>query len=223
MVVQHFFEKVKGGAWKDGQQAAVTSVVGGTDTVFIAPTGGGKTLVAIVAGLVLMDDVKHATTLVIAPTVALSEQHVTTINTTVGPLSAVFFQGSKSSVDVQTLVLERTPPFVVLSPEALPNLYAALRNRGRRITLIVVDEAHCVFEWGTEDFRKAYTNSFVRVRHAHTVGAPMPPILGLTATLRREDEQMLLTKLCMSPTNRVIHRFRVSHQCNNSRLAQSGH
>ena len=104
--VQHFFEKVKGGSWKEGQQDAVTSVAGGTDTVFVAPTGGGKTLVAIVAGLVLMDDVKNSTTLVIAPTVALSEQHVNTINATVRPGSAVFFQGTKSSEEVQTLVLD---------------------------------------------------------------------------------------------------------------------
>ena len=208
--VKYHFDLCKYKDMRPGQEAAVSSTIAGTDTVFIAPTGAGKTAVAIISGLVLMAGVRGPkTTSIVAPIIALCNQHVETINTSVGPDSAIFLWGACSTPELASKVLQQTQPLLICSPEVLANLYASLRNHGVTICAVVVDECHLAFEWGTPDFRPSYTAAFASVRRTHIHGAAMPPMLALTATLRRSDEALLQERLGMDPTETVVIRLPV--------------
>ena len=82
-------------------------------------------------------------------------------------------------------VLDDAPPFIVCSPEVLPNLYALLRNRGVSICMLVVDEAHCAFEWGTSAFRPRCLHRSTALTHCRCTNATNACVDGHTPCLRR--------------------------------------
>ena len=158
--------------FRPGQQAVIHSVVGGSDTIAVMPTGAGKSLCYQLPAVHL-----PGTTVVVSPLIALMKDQcdklnelgvaARQLNSTV-PAKEI----SASLEAIQAGEIE----FVFATPERLedPTFIAALR--GTKIDLFVVDEAHCVSEWG-HDFRPAFLSLGAAVK---ALGAP--PILALTAT-----------------------------------------
>lgn len=173
--------------FRQGQLEAVIEVLEGRDAVVLLPTGAGKSLIYQLAGLCL-----PGRTLVIDPLVSLIEDQARGLRA--HGIDRVFGL-TRDSIGVgdRTGLMQRAADaeayFVFISPERLQNqkFRLALRELATAtpINLAVIDEAHCVSEWGHQ-FRPSYLNiaRILRTFGADPSGAP-PPLLALTGTASR--------------------------------------
>lgn len=173
--------------FREGQLEAITEIVMGRDCVVLLPTGAGKSLIYQMAGLVL-----PGRTMVVDPLVALMEDQERSLKSqSIDRIAAI--SGFTAQAGQAERVLEQVQSgdalFVFLSPERLqiPRFREALTILATYspINLAVIDEAHCVSEWG-HDFRTAYLNVGRTLRRfgADSAGEP-PPLLALTGTASR--------------------------------------
>ena len=163
-----------------GQAEAVRSVVGGRDTLALLPTGGGKSAIYQLAGLE-----RPGGTLVVSPLIALQQDQLASLEELRLPARLLNATLSESEREGALRGFELGEiEFMLLAPEQLARPDVLGRLAAARPSLLVVDEAHCVSEWG-HDFRPEYRR-LGAVREA--IGSP--PILALTATASppvRED------------------------------------
>jgi len=158
--------------FRPGQQELIEAVLGGRDAVGILPTGGGKSLTYQLPALVLAKPV-----IVVSPLIALmQDQHDKLAEARIEAArldSTLNESEERAAVDD---VREGTAELVYVTPERLENVefFDALAAGGA--SLFVVDEAHCVSQWG-HDFRPAYLGLRDAARRLGR-----PPILALTAT-----------------------------------------
>ena len=154
------------------QEEVIESVLEGRDSLVLMPTGGGKSLCYQLPAL-LMDGV----TLVVSPLIALMKDQVDALKA--NDIPAAFINSTLPYREVDRVQMEAARGNVKLlyvAPErlAVPRFREFLR--AFRPSLIAVDEAHCISEWG-HDFRPDYRN--VRgLRH----DLPGVPVIALTAT-----------------------------------------
>jgi ATP-dependent DNA helicase RecQ len=166
-------ERLGFGRLRPGQAEAVEAVVAGRDTVVVMPTGAGKSAVYQLAGL-LIDGV----TVVVSPLVALQRDQVESIEQDEIAEAAHLNSSLRASerrealVDLEAGELE----FLFLAPEQFASEETLERVRRARPSLFVVDEAHCITEWG-HDFRPEYLRLGAVVAELGR-----PPVLALTAT-----------------------------------------
>ena len=150
------------------------AVVEGRDTLAVMPTGWGKSAIYQLAGLNL-----SGPTVVVSPLIALQRDQLEAIGEQeIGGAAAV--NSSLPDGEVREAfedLAEGEVEFFFLAPEQFSNQDALERVRGARPSLFVVDEAHCVSEWG-HDFRPAY----LRLRTVVESLDPRPTLLALTAT-----------------------------------------
>lgn len=154
------------------QQEIITNVLAGRSQLAILPTGGGKSLCYQLPSLLL----PHPT-LVVSPLIALMKDQVDGLQSLGIAAEALT---SRDPLDRQRQILTRwhrgTLRILYVAPERLRHPeWARLIGRSP-ISLLVVDEAHCISEWG-HDFRPDYR----RIRKFHQ-DINTPPILALTAT-----------------------------------------
>ena len=181
----------------EGQLDALIEVIEGRDCAVLLPTGGGKSLIYQLAGLCL-----PGRTLVVDPLVSLMEDQVRGLEANgidrVALLSSFQTrQGRREAVEEQIAAGEAL--FTFVSPERLQQsgfrttLQASVR--ASPVNLCVVDEAHCVSEWG-HDFRTSYLHlgRILRDVCAATDGTA-PPILALTGTASRAVLRDVLIEL----------------------------
>ncbi|MDE6843904.1 MAG: ATP-dependent DNA helicase, partial [Muribaculaceae bacterium] len=154
------------------QQDIIDSILSGHDTLGLMPTVGGKSITFQVPGLVL-----GGLTIVISPLVSLMKDQVDNLHR--HNIKAVFFHASMTRQEMriawEKLVHGRTS-FLYVAPERLYNKHFVSELRHLDVRLIVVDEAHCISQWGY-DFRPAYLN----IRSLRKV-LPHIPVMALTAT-----------------------------------------
>ena len=154
------------------QEEIIRSVLDGHDTLGLMPTGGGKSIVFQVAGLAT-----GRLTLVISPLVALMKDQVD--NLARHHVKAVYFHGGMTPVEHRIAwerIVNGRAAFLYCAPERLKNERFLSELRHLKPGLIVVDEAHCISQWGY-DFRP----SFLNIRDLRKV-LPSTAILALTAT-----------------------------------------
>jgi ATP-dependent DNA helicase RecQ len=155
-----------------GQADAVASVVEGNDTLALLPTGGGKSAIYQLAGLE-----RPGATLVVSPLLALQQDQLATLAELGLAGDALNSTRSESERESALGAFEAgETEFLLLAPEQLASAGVVERVARARPSLLVVDEAHCVSEWG-HDFRPEYRR-LGAVRRA--LGSP--PVLALTAT-----------------------------------------
>ena len=166
-----------------GQLEGVRSVLGGRDTLCVMSTGSGKTAIYELAGLLL-----PGPTIVVSPLIALQRDQVEAL----GEGQARMLNSSESAAERARAMAgaqDGETEFLLLAPEQLakPETLAQLARTSP--SLFVVDEAHCVSQWG-HDFRPDYLRLAAAIE---AVGRP--PVLALTATaappVRADIEQVL--------------------------------
>lgn len=154
------------------QEDIINSVLSGCDTIGLMPTGGGKSITFQVPGMI-----KDGITLVISPLISLMKDQVDNLRNK--HIKAVYFHsgmsGRETSIAWEKLVNGKAK-FLYVSPERLQNERFCLELKSLKISLIVVDEAHCISQWGY-DFRPSYMG-IKKLRKL--VGAV--PFLALTAS-----------------------------------------
>ena len=158
--------------FRPGQEEVIRSIVEGRDTVAVMPTGAGKSLCYQLPALHL-----PGVTVVVSPLIALMKDQTDKLVALGARARQV-----NSAVDARQLQVSLDAiragdvEFVFATPERLedPSFTEVLQRN--KIDLFVVDEAHCLSEWG-HDFRPAFLNLGTAIR---AVGAP--PVLALTAT-----------------------------------------
>jgi ATP-dependent DNA helicase RecQ len=183
--------------FREGQLDALFEVLEGRDCAVLLPTGAGKSLIYQLAGLIL-----PGRTLVIDPLVALMEDQIEGLRAH-GIDRVAAISSYTTMQGMGEALLERVSSgealFVFIAPERLQQqrFRQALRTVSQTspVNLAVVDEAHCVSEWG-HDFRTSYLNLGQTLREAckDIYGAP-PPILALTGTASRAVLRDVLIEL----------------------------
>ena len=169
-------ERFGHGDFRPGQERAVASVLGGRDTLVILPTGGGKSLCYQVPALLL-----DGLTVVLSPLISLMKDQVDALEAKGIPATFVNSSLSPSQISDRLSRAQRGEiKMLYVAPERFDVGSTAERLAASGVSLLAVDEAHCISEWG-HDFRPSYR----RVREIHAkLGAP--PIIALTATATPE-------------------------------------
>ncbi len=154
------------------QEDIIRSVIDGQDTLALMPTGGGKSICFQVPGLYL-----DGICLVISPLIALMKDQVHNLEQRGIPARAVYSGMPYAEID-RTFdnCIYGQIRFLYLSPERLTTELARERLQRMRVSLIAVDEAHCISQWGY-DFRPSYLE-IAKIREL----LPQTPVLALTAT-----------------------------------------
>lgn len=175
-------------SFRPGQEETLTSILAGQDTLAILPTGAGKSLLYQLPAYQL-----PGTILIISPLISLMQDQADRIARQ-GDFKEVVLNSQLGYADQQAILQTLGDyRFIFTSPETLSRgpVLGALRQL--TISLFVVDEAHCISEWGP-DFRPEYLLLADCRRHLQ----PAATLL-LTATATKRVEADILVKLGLDP------------------------
>jgi ATP-dependent DNA helicase RecQ len=163
--------------FRAGQEEVIRDVITNRDTIAILPTGSGKSLCYQLPAYT-----KNGTVLIVSPLVALMEDQVAIMKKN-GEKRVVALNSFLSYKDRQRIMTQlELYKFIFVSPEMLMQNNVAEQLKKLSIAFIVVDEAHCISQWGF-DFRPDYLRIGEFLQHLDR-----PNILALTATA---DNQVL--------------------------------
>jgi len=176
--------------FRPGQEAIVRDVLSQRDVLALMPTGGGKSLCFQLPALL-----QPGVTLVVSPLIALMQDQVRQLLN--NGISAAFINSSLDAADIQRrtqALLRGEYKLLYLAPERLllQEFFEGPLSRlcsGFGINAFVIDEAHCVSEWG-HDFRTEY-RQLARLRRRH----PEVPLLAFTATATARVRTDIITQL----------------------------
>jgi ATP-dependent DNA helicase RecQ len=184
---------------RPGQEEAVQSVLEGRDTVVIQPTGSGKSAIYQAAGLLM-----EGATIVVSPLIALQKDQVDAISHQPHDAAAAFVNSSMPAEELRDTfarVAAGEVEFVFLAPEQLrkPETIEILKEA--EPSLFVIDEAHCISEWG-HDFRPDYLRlSRIVQQLGH------PTVLALTATAAPNVRDEIVKRLSLRNPNVFVRGF----------------
>ncbi len=183
---------------RPGQQEAIEAVLAGRDTLAVMPTGSGKSAIYQIPGVAL-----HGPTVVVCPLIALQKDQIDSIEEQEVASAAVVNSVVPESERREALedVGEGDVEFVFLAPEQLRKPDTMDRLREGKPSLFVVDEAHCISEWG-HDFRPDYL-ALGGVIEA--LGHPR--VLALTATASPIVREEIVTRLGMRDPRVIVRGF----------------
>lgn len=165
---------------RPGQAEVVQAILAGQDAMGIMPTGGGKSLCYQLPALC-----REGLTVVVSPLIALMKDQVDALQTRGIPAAAVNSSlGAEEYRQVMQALRQGELKIIYVAPERFAQESFMSLLRGLQISLLAVDEAHCLSQWG-HDFRPDYLR-LGRVREA--LGYPQTVALTATATEHvRED------------------------------------
>ncbi|MES2486757.1 MAG: ATP-dependent DNA helicase RecQ [Bacteroidota bacterium] len=172
-------------AFREPQDKIIQTVLEGKDAFALMPTGGGKSICFQVPAMM-----QEGLCLVISPLIALMKDQVQNLDKR--GIKAIALTGSLSVNEISDL-LDNCKfggyKFLYLSPERLQADWIIERLKDLPISLVAVDEAHCVSQWG-HDFRPAYLKISALKKHLAKV-----PFMALTASATNRVQQDIITQL----------------------------
>ena len=158
------------------QREIIESIGAGRDTLGLMPTGGGKSIAFQVPALA-----KEGLCIVVTPLIALMKDQVANLRCR-GIKATAIYSGMRSSDIVKALenCIFGDYKFLYVSPERLSSELFLKKIQRVKVSMVTVDEAHCISQWG-HDFRPAYRE----VKQLREI-FPSVPVLALTATATPE-------------------------------------
>jgi ATP-dependent DNA helicase RecQ len=185
---------------RPGQLPAVEALAKGRDVLAVLPTGGGKSAIYELAGLL-----REGPTVVVSPLIALQDDQLAHLRAAGLPAIVLNSQQSAGTRAASLLAACDAGTFVFLSPEQLANGETRQALQRARPGLFAVDEAHLISQWG-RDFRPDYMRLGAQ---AETVGATTR--LALTATAAPPVRQEVIRRLGLRDPVVVIGDFDRPH------------
>ncbi|MEM8509404.1 MAG: RecQ family ATP-dependent DNA helicase [Bacteroidota bacterium] len=171
--------------FKGSQEIIITTLLEGKNVMALLPTGGGKSACYQIPALVL-----EGLCVVVSPLVALIHDQVSALKAK--GVKAVAITAGIPLKELDTLLdncIYGKVKFLYLSPERLEQGLVQERIRSMNVSIIAIDEAHCISEWG-HDFRPAYRKCSVLQQIK-----PKAPLIALTATATDRVVQDVLENL----------------------------
>jgi ATP-dependent DNA helicase RecQ len=180
--------------WRPGQHELIEAVVAGKNVLGIMPTGAGKSLCYQLPALFLPKP-----TLVISPLLALmQDQYDKLADADIEAAKLDSFLSASEEREMVESIEGGEHAIIYMTPERLENPASLDMLKQKGLSLVVVDEAHCISQWG-HDFRPSY----LFIRHALSE-LGNPPVLGLTATAPPEVAADILKQLAL-PDAQIIN------------------
>ena len=171
-------------AFRPGQEEIVRAVTAGRDTLAIMPTGGGKSLCYQLPALL-----REGVTVVISPLIALMRDQVRALRAAGVEAGALTSGNTEEETEaVWDALRDRRLKLLYLAPERLASVGTQDMLGRIGVSLIAVDEAHCVSQWG-HDFRPDY------LRIGELRAALDVPVAAFTATADAETRAEIIARL----------------------------
>ena len=185
-------------SFRPGQEEAIRAVLEGRDTLAVMPTGGGKSLCYQVPALM-----QESLTVIVSPLISRRKDQVDSLIQSSVADAATLHSGlsPEERWEVERRVRTGEIRMLYVAPERLRSLEFVLSLRRAGVGLFVVDEAHCISEWG-HDFRPDY---LFLPRAVRDLGNP--PVLALTATATPRVREDILRSLKMRDPEVVVTSF----------------
>ncbi|AQP52966.1 RecQ family ATP-dependent DNA helicase [Vagococcus penaei] len=168
---QLLYEKYGFTSFKPGQEETIKAALAGENTLAVLPTGTGKSLI-----YQFTSDCLAGQTIIVSPLISLMEDQVNQLRQ-LGEKSVVAINSQLSFFE-KNFVLSHISDYkyIFLSPETLVQETVIQHLKTCHISLFVVDEAHCISQWGN-DFRPDYLHLYHIIQELQE-----PLVMGLTAT-----------------------------------------
>ena len=185
-------------SFRPGQERLVDGILSGRDVLGIMPTGGGKSLCYQVPALLL-----PGLTLVISPLISLMKDQVAALTTAGVP--AAFFNSSQTLEEYRETwsgIRSRAYRLVYVAPERLENPRFVQLMGSQDVSLLAVDEAHCISQWG-QDFRPSY----LKIADFAAALGRRPIMAAFTATATARVQEDIVTQLDLQRPVRVVTGF----------------
>lgn len=184
---------------RPGQEEAVQSLLQKRDALIVMPTGSGKSAIYQIAGIMLPGAV-----LVVSPLIALQKDQVDSINALDGTAEAIVINSTLKAAEFHESleqVAQGCCKFIFLAPEQLHKEETLDLLEKTEISLIVIDEAHCISEWG-HDFRPDYLQLGHVIERLHR-----PTTLALTATATARVRNEIVERLGLNKPHIFVGGF----------------
>ncbi|WP_270521413.1 DNA helicase RecQ [Megamonas funiformis] len=184
--------------FRPGQKKVVESLLNRNDTVAIMPTGAGKSICFQIPALLF-----EGVTLVISPLISLMKDQVDSLRQL--GIAAVYINSSVSKAQLYKDLQDISAGFykiIYIAPERLTSEYLPDSFKNLNISMVAVDEAHCLSQWG-HDFRPSYRNilnftNSLRIK---------PIISAFTATATPEVKTDIINLLGLKQPNIFVTGF----------------
>lgn len=184
-------------SFRFNQLDIINSVLDGKDTLAIMPTGGGKSLCYQIPALFL-----EGVTIVVSPLISLMHDQV--MNLKEYGVKSVFLNSTlniKETENARAQIMNGTAKIIYVSPEGILSGKMTSFFKQLKISLIAIDEAHCVSQWGHE-FRKDY----IRLGELKTL-FPDVPVIALTATADAKTRKDIAHQLNLNNPDVYVSSF----------------
>ena len=185
-------------SFRANQETVCQAAMDGRDVLLVMPTGSGKSLCYQLPAIG-----RGGTALVVSPLIALIDDQAAKLSA-MGLSVARIHSGLERSIARQACVdyLKGNLQFLFIAPERLrvPGFPEMLAKH--KPSLIAIDEAHCISQWG-HDFRPDYRTLGERIKHLRPA-----PVMALTATATPLVQKDIVTQLGLNSPSQFIHGFR---------------
>lgn len=164
-------------AFRKGQEDIIESILSGRDALAIMPTGAGKSICYQVPAMLL-----SGITVVISPLISLMQDQVKALNA--AGIHAAFINSSLTEMQIAkalSLAAQGTYKIIYVAPERLESPGFIQFAAGADISMVTVDEAHCISQWG-QDFRPSYLKIVTFIERL----SKRPIVSAFTATATEE-------------------------------------
>ena len=185
-------------AFRGGQEALIDAQLQGRDAFGIMPTGGGKSLCYQIPALLL-----EGVTLVISPLISLMRDQVMALKN--AGVAAAYINSSLTPAQIRLVyrnIRSGMYKIIYVAPERLLTDGFLEAIQARKVSLVTVDEAHCISQWG-QDFRPSY----LKIVDFLNILTPRPVVSAFTATATEAVRQDIAQILQLRDPLRVVTGF----------------